>query len=84
MVVNWLFSPNVTLVRLPQSLKAPVSMMVTLFGITILVKPVQLWKVFLPMANCAMYPNVTLVKLRQLEKAPSPMVVKVKPEICIK
>ena len=42
MVVNWLFAPNVTLVKLLQPSKASEPMVVTLSGITILVKLLQL------------------------------------------
>ena len=68
MLVSWLFAPNVTLVKLLQSLKAPSPMLVTTLGIVILVKLLQLLKAPSPMLVTPLGISI-LVKLLQPEKA---------------
>ena len=62
MLVNWLFSPNVTLVKLVQLRKADDPMVVTLSGMVTLVKLVQLRKADDPMV-VTLEGMVMLVKL---------------------
>ena len=66
MLVSWLFAPNVTLAKLLHPEKAPEPMLVTLSGITILVKFLQPEKAYEPMLVSWLFaPNVTLVKFLQ-------------------
>jgi len=71
----------VTLARLLQSEKAPISMLVTLSGIVMLVRPLPR-KVYSPMLG-TLFPMVTLARLVQLLKAQSPMLVTLFPMVTL-
>ena len=74
MLVSWLFSANLMLVRPVQSWNAESPMHVTLSGMVILVKPEQPWKADSPML-VMLLGMVILVKLEQPWNAEVPMLV---------